>query len=201
MADIGVSIVKRTAFRLSTQEFSNHYYYRRAGGLPDGAAAEAIIDELVLTEKALHSNLVTFVVGRLWSAGGTPAQNVMIKERPLSGTGTQSVIGGLDPERAVLCRFPAGIDIRGRPVYFRKWYHSCGVCNGVIFTVNQMSQQAAIPTADKTTIQNKVNEVIAVGATADWQLMAPSGRQLVSGGQAQCHDFLEHRQFGDQWRG
>lgn len=200
MGRIGVSIVKRCNFRGSTQEFSNHYFYNGPDTMPDNAAAGAIIDEIVVTEKALHSNAVSFIMGRLWSAGGTPAQNVMILEKPLAGIGGGALITGFDPERAVLVRWPAGIDIRGRPVYLRKWYHSFGNCAGVIFQAGMLDQSAQIGAANKTTIQNKVAENGVVGATSQWSLCAPNGRNF-DGNQPQCHDYLEHHQFGEQWRG
>lgn len=200
MGFIGVSIVKRTAFRLSTQEFSNSYHYKSADPNPNNAVAGAIIDEIVATERALHSTLVTFVIGRLWSWGGSQAANQMILERPLSGTGTQPTSTGFDPERAVLARWPAGVDNRGRPVYLRKWYHPVGVCNGVAFGAIQTSQQAEISSADRTTIANKVAENGVVGAASSWNLAAPSGRDF-DANQVTVHQFLEHHQFGDMWRG
>lgn len=200
MTRIGVSIVKRVPFRGSTQEFSNQYHYNSPDPLPDNALAGSIIDEIVATERSLHSTNVTFLMGRLWSAGGTPAQNVMILERPLSGTGNQSTGSNIDPERAVLARWPAGIDNRGRPVYLRKWYHPCGNCNGVIFTSSHIVQIAQISNADKSTLSNKIAEVGVVGPTSNWSLCAPSGRNF-DANQVQIHDWFEHHQFGDQWRG
>lgn len=200
MSDIGISILKRTAFRGSTQEFSNHYFYRSNLALPDNALAGALIDEIVLTERDLHSTLVTFVMGRLWSHGLGAVNNQMILERPLSGTGNQATVTSFDKERAVLVRWPAGVDNRGRPVYLRKWYHSCGNCAGTAFGSGQLDNTAEINFAGLTAIQNKAAEIGVIGATSAWNLMAPSGRQF-DGNQPQAHKFLEHRQFGDQWRG
>lgn len=200
MARIGVAILKRVAFRGSTQEFSNHYFYTSGDPLPDIAAANALVDEIVATERDLHSTLVSFIVGRLWSHGLGPAQNLMIAERALSGTGNQAVNTGMDRERAVLIKWPAGVDIRGRPVWLKKWYHSCGNCAGVAFTTANLENTTAIASANKTTIQNKAAEIGVIGPTSQWTLQAPSGRNM-NLNQPQCHDFLEHRQFGDQWRG
>src|SRR5829696_8397343 len=121
MGLVGVSITKSTTFRGVAQEFSNTYYYDVVG-TPNATVTEEIIDALVTKEKAKHGTPVTFVRAKGWSAGGTQAQNNMLVEKNLSGTGTITA-GTADRERAFLVRFRAGQDSRGRPVYLRKWWH------------------------------------------------------------------------------
>src|SRR5215216_599063 len=123
MARIGVSITKSTAFRNSTQEFSNVYYYD-VDNQPSEAQATTFIDNLTALEKTFHGTNVTFVRGRCWSAGGTKEENNMITQKNLAGTGVRTPVAGLDKERAFLFRLRAGNDSRGNPVYLRKWWHA-----------------------------------------------------------------------------
>lgn len=200
MARIGVNILKRCTFRGVSQEFGNTYYFEGPDPVPNNTDAGLLIDQLTADEKVLHSQNVTFLMGRLWKADGTPAENVMIRESPLSGQGAQTVIGGMDRERAVLIRWPAGIDIRGRPVFLRKWYHSCGGCAGVLFGQLILENVDQISAANRTTIENAAAAVAVQGATSQWTLCGPTGRNL-SANQPTCHPYLEHRQLGDAWRG
>lgn len=194
----GFSITKRVAFRESTQEFSNVYYYKQTGPDPNNAELDARLNELVEIERPMHSTAVSFIRGRVWEAGGTPAENVMRVQKNLSGTGNQTVISELDRERAVLIQWPAGVDIRGKPVFLRKWYHSCGNCAGTTFGATQMQQSARISDANRSTIATQANNARLIGLADEYLLVAESGREHTSPGV--CHPFLEHHQFGDQWR-
>jgi hypothetical protein len=198
---IGLSITKSTAFRNSTQEFSNVYYYD-APSLYSEADATALIDAMTAYEKTFHSSIVTFVRGRVWTAGGTPASNNMIAQKNLSGTGARTAVSSFDKERAFLFRLRAGVDSRGNPVYFRKWFHACGQ----FFS----SQSVAGTVLDNTTgfdSTNRASMVAAMnqigsgnGAPGPVTLMAKSGRQPTAGATWEAHPFLEHHQLGDQWR-
>lgn len=194
-----VSITKRVSFRGANQEFSNVYHYDYSGALGQ-ADADALIDAIKAIEVPLHSSDVTFVLGRVWTAGGSPAANQMVAEKALSGTGSQAVIGEMDRERAVLAQWPAGLNVLGRPVYLRKWFHSCGNCNAVSFSAAIFQNTAAISDANRNTIQAKVNELRQVTANAKtFNLCAKSGR--LSTAPAVIYKWLEHHQLGDQWRG
>ena len=125
MARVGISITKSCAFRDSTQEFSNVYYYDGLAGTPSEADANNLIDEVANKEKTFHSTSVTFVRGRIWLQVGNQAGNQMISQKNLSGTGARNS-GNYDKERAFLFRLRAGSDSRGNPVYLRKWFHACG---------------------------------------------------------------------------
>jgi hypothetical protein len=198
MTQFGFSITKRVGFRESTQEFSNVYFYERQLGNPVTADLDSRLEEIVAIERDLHSTSVSFIRGRVWESGGTPAQNVMRIQKNLSGTGNQAAITSFDRERAVLFMWPAGVDIRGKPVFLRKWYHACGRCNGVNFTAAILDQTVAIPEADRTTLATRINDVRIIGSADDYLLVAQSGRPHTGPGTA--HKFLEHHQFGDQWR-
>lgn len=202
MARIGISITKSVAFRNSTQEFSNVYYFELDGGLPSQSQAATIIDNLKAQEVPFHSTLVTFVRGRLWSQAGSPGANEMIDQHNLSGTGTTAAISGFDKERAYLVQGRAGNDSRGNPVFLRKWYHSCGNGPGnVAPAASVIDQSTNLSTTNQNTINTAVgtiDDLSAGGATG--HLCAKGGRQLGVGNSLVSHPFLEHHQLGDQWR-
>lgn len=202
MARIGVSITKSTSFRNSTQEFSNVYYFTNgAGGLPDATQAEAIIDALTAQEKSFHSTSVTFVRGRLWSQVGSQAGNNMIAQKNLTGTGARAA-GTYDKERAFLFRVRAGVDVRGQPVYLRKWFHACGeFVAGSAPSGNVLQNTSGFSSAERTA---QVNQMIGVtsftAGGSTWNIVAKSGREPNAGAPWEAHQFLEHHQLGDMWR-
>lgn len=202
MARIGISITKSTSFRNSTQEFSNVYYYDGGAGTPDGPQADSLIDELVTKEKAWHGTNVTFVRGRLWTAGGGAAANNMISQKNLSGTGARTPTNFFDKERAFLFRLRAGSSSNGQPVYLRKWYHSCAPFTATLsLTSTQLEQTSGFSTAEKNALVAAMNNIgSANAALGPWVLCAKSGRLPTAGETWQSHNFLEHHQLGDQWR-
>lgn len=201
MAGIGISITKSTAFRLSVQEFSNVYYYL-GGSTPTPTQADALIDELVAIEKTFHSNLVTFVRGRLWTNTGSPSTSNMISQKNLSGSGARNPQSGFHKEFAFLFRLRAGVDSRGQPVYLRKWFHACGLFYaGQLLSSAQLDNTSAFTASDKTSLVGAMNGIGSLNAAAGpWTLAAKSGRQPTAGEVWTSHNFLEHHQLGDQWR-
>jgi len=170
--------------------------------LPDQAAADTMIDNLVTLEKTFHSTLVTFVRGRLWSQIGTPSQNEMITQKNLSGTGARTTVASLDKERAFLFRLRAGNDSRGNPVYLRKWYHSCGqFFTGIGMGSAVLDQTAGLTTADRNSAVAAMQAIgDANGSAGVPKLCAKGGRLPDVGAGWSAHQFLEHHQLGDQWR-
>lgn len=201
MARIGVSITKSIAFRNSTQEFSNVYYYD-VSALPTAAQADTFIDNLTTLEKTFHSSAVTFVRGRCWSETGNKATNEMISQKNLSGIGARAVITNLDKERAYLFRLRAGVDSRGNPVYFRKWFHACGVFfTGQTVSSAILENASGFGSPDRTSMVAAMNAVgNANGSPLSPALVAKSGRFATAGAAWEAHPFLEHHQLGDQWR-
>lgn len=101
-------------------------------------------------------------------------------------------------------RLRAGNDSRGNPVYLRKWYHSCGV-----FTTAAGAPAASIleNTAGWNTTQRD-SMVTAMQAIGDAngsptvpKLCSKGGRLPDAGATWTAHQFLEHHQLGDMWRG
>lgn len=196
MARYGVSITKRVSFRGFEQEFSNVYFYGHPTAIQTNPGA--FIDDIVAIERDLHSTDVTFVRAAFWSAGGGPVANEMIHQKSLSGTGNQATNTSMDRERAVLIQWPAGKDSRGRPVFLRKWFHSCGAAAGQAFTTSQLQQTSGLLDAQRTAIANSANRLRIMGAVDQWLLMSKNGREHT--GPGTCHKFLEHHQLGEQWR-
>lgn len=205
MARIGVSITKRVAFRDSTQEFSNTYYYENVGLEPDVTLAEEIIDFIATKEKTWHSTDVSFVYARLWSAGGTIEQNSMIFEKALTGAGSTTPNSNLDRERAVLVQWGAGLDTKGRKVYLRKWYHTCGAWGGSAMTADNLKNTTKLADAFRTAVVNAADGLSRVPTAQSFGLVAENGRTrdggLLAADPPTCHPYLEHHQLGDQWRG
>lgn len=201
MPRIGVSITKSTSFRGAAQEFSNVYYYEMAA-LPSASAADTIIDNLTTLEKTFHSSAVTFVRGRVWSQEGSPAANNMITQKNLSGTGARVASANFDKERAFLFRLRAGVDVRGNPVYLRKWYHSCGGFSGsVSVAAGHLENVQSFTGAERDLLESQMQAIgDANGSAGVPKLCAKGGRLPTVGETWLAHQFLEHHQLGDQWR-
>lgn len=195
---VGVALTKSVSFRGVQQEFTNVYYYEDVTAV--AVPAQTLIDDIKATEVSLHSSDVTFVRAKVWKAGGTPAQNEMVLQVPLSGTGNQAANTSMDRERAVLVRWPAGLDSRGHPVYLRKWYHSCGGCNGNTFSASHLQNTGSLNSTIRNSIATKCDELSQIGTLNAWALVAESGRTRSGAGTPECHEWLEHHQLGDMWR-
>lgn len=205
MGQIGISIVKRVAFRDSIQEFANTYHYGSAGANPTEAAALALIDEVVTGEKVFHSSAVSFIRASCWSSGGSQAANQMIAQKLLTGVGSSSTSTAMDAERAVLIQWPAGLDSLGRPVRLKKWYHCFGAFGSVIMTNTLLQNATAFSAGERTTMANLADANTRLGSPEVWGLVAESGRQrtggILSADPPIAHKYLEHHQLGDMWRG
>jgi hypothetical protein len=199
MALVGVAITKSTTFRDATQEFSNVYHYGYTGLNPIPSLADSIASAITTIEKTFHSSSVAFVRYKVWSAGGSIADNQMISQGTLTGFGAAGNITNFDKERAVLVQWPAGVDSRNHPVTLKKWYHCCGMFGAVTFGAGQLDNTTSISSGNRTAIQGYVDDLteLVVNASA-MQLMAASGREPEGGPIA--HKYLEHHQLGDMWR-
>jgi hypothetical protein len=197
----GVAIQKRCGYRLGTQHFSNQYYYDVNIPSSNLSDLDLLVDEVVAKEKAVFATAVTFVRGRLWSQVGTPAQNEMLIDKALSGTGALSENSTMDREAAFLVRARAGVDSRGRPVYLRKWFHLLvASLGGGAITAGQLANTSELPAAARSALEtffNSLKTFTVGGQTAE--LKAKSGRAIT--GATQAHRFLESRALGDEWRG
>jgi hypothetical protein len=201
MAIVGVSITKSVSFRGVAQEFGNTYYYQTP--LPVIASvADSLIDTLVTKEKAIHSGSISFLFARCWSAGGTKAENNMITQKALSGTGAgTSPAAAMDKERAFLVRFRAGNDSRGNPVYLRKWWHlDVASISGSTVTDPMLANTAQLGSTLRTSLETSANGFKSITSLPqNFDLVSEKGRGIT--GATTAHPYLEHHQLGDQWRG
>jgi hypothetical protein len=204
LSRIGISITKETAFRDNQQEFSNVYYYNNdPGSLPSETGAQDLLNELLNIERAFHSSVVSFVHGRLWSAGGTPGTNQMLWEQTIAVPGTATNISAMDRERAYLFQYEAGFDSRGKRVYLRKWYHTCGRFAGLTAdpAPGILANTTGFNTTERSVMSNAADDILVLtSAGGNWTLCAKSGRARTSTNPG-AYKYLEHRQLGDQWRG
>jgi hypothetical protein len=175
------------------------YTYGSIDSNPIFGTGANLINDVVNAEKPLHSSAVTYVRGRMWSSGGTIAQNEMIKDIALTGTGNQTADATLDRERAVLVMWKAGKDTRGKPVYLRKWYHSCGNCATVVMSDPVKANTTALSSSQQSLIATQADILTRIGVSEEWGLIAMSGRER-DGGPPTVHRYLEHHQLGDEWR-
>ena len=165
-------------------------------------AANNLIDELVVLEKTFHSSRVTFAYARLWSAGLGEVLNHMIVQKPLSGVGSAVNDSTMDAERAFLFRWRAGTDSRGTPVFLRKWYHSCGAFPGAgTITSGILSNLSGFSNAARDAMEANVDNVYSLSAGGGgWLMVSKQGREADANA-PEAHQYLEHHQLGDQWRG
>lgn len=198
MAKFGVSIVKTVSFRGVQQEFSNRYHYE--GADMSNSQATQLAQNVKAAEVPLHSTDVTFKYFRVWLDTGNKATSNMIAQGQLSGAGTASGTPTMDRERAVLVRWRAGNDSKGRPVYIRKWFHACGTFGGVSMGSTILQQTAGFSTTERANIASAATSFNTVSDGADAKVLtAPPGRERT--GSAEAHQYLEHHQLGDMWRG
>jgi hypothetical protein len=201
MTRVGISITKSTPFRNATQEFSNVYYYDGLAGDPSVSGADALIDELVTKEKTLHATNVTFVRGRLWRQTGDKSTTEMISQKNLSGTGSKAPSTNFDKERALLYRLRAGVDSRGNPVYFRKWYHVMCDPSGTGYSAAELEQTAAFSSGRRGTLVTALPAIGSIGSGGTLgTLCSKNGRLSTAGANWEVHAYLEHHQLGDMWR-
>lgn len=197
MARFGVNIVKSVSFRGVQQEFSNRYHYE--GNTMTTAQATQLAQNVKAQEVPIHSTDVSFLRFSVWLDTGNKATSEMVSQGSLSGTGSGGAFASVDRERAVLIRWRAGNDSRGRPVYLRKWFHCCGNFGSVGFTSSHLSQIAGFSTAEKNAIQGYGDGFNTVSDGSDAKvLQGPPGRERT--GSAVAHPYLEHHQLGDMWR-
>lgn len=190
----GISIVKRVRWRGSDEEFSNQYFYDIDWQEQGEAFLEGLVDQLVAAETPVYSNTIDFVQGRVWSAGGTPAENVTLGIFDLASEGSAVHESTMDREACYLVRFrTTRPSITGRPVTLRKWLHSCSLLGGGDAQLSGISPISAATKAALTTYGEAVRELEGSdGAT--YPLVAPSGSGRVAGA-VDVFDFVEHHEF------
>lgn len=178
------------------------YFYDGLAGDPSVADADALIDQVANREKAFHSTAVTFVRGRLWRQTDDKATTEMISQKNLSGVGARASVSSFDKERAFLFRIRAGVDIRGNPVYLRKWFHACGeFVSGQGAPASILTNQSGWSQAERDAQVAAMNSIGSVGSGGTLgTLVSKKGRTTTAGQPWTAHQFLEHHNMGDMWR-
>lgn len=187
-----VAITMRTPFHGAEEEFSNVFQY--GGASPTPAEATDLIAFLQTAMTPLFSQDVEFITGFAYEIGGTPAENDPIVRVDLSGVGSNQIGSDMYREVAYLVSArssrPSAL---GRPVYFRKWLHTCAPLGGTESAASA-NGSAQISAEAKTELVGFMNSVISPLVGGIEYVM-----QSVNGGIAQtpafAADYMEHRQF------
>ena len=194
MALFGATITKECDFHGQRERFDNTYYYE-AGSAADLNTHNGLLNHLVAEEKKVHGNNVAFKQSRLWSAGGTPAQNVTLILRDESGNG--ALAGqAIAAEAAVMVEWETSRgSITGRKVYLRKFIRPQQL--PAAFNAGQL-QRSALVAADRAPFDSYADAVEAttpLPGTTLYTLTSRSGRVPKGVGNGISDPFLRTREF------
>jgi hypothetical protein len=124
MALFALAVHKQTKFHDQAEGFDTVYYYQGPPQLGSNNF-EGLMDQLVQAEKKVFSSEIFFTEGRVWTAGGTKAENETVLLKDLAGTGTMSAGVRLHAEACVMVEWECGRKSSvGRKVYLRKYLRS-----------------------------------------------------------------------------
>lgn len=197
MATFAVSITKATGWRGGYQPFSNVYHYNTAIGQTFDDVG--LVQHLVDAEKAICSFDVDFVEARTWGPTGEgQAASQMREIIELSGNGNHSWAEPLYKELCFLFVWPLGrYGARNRPQYLRKWMHTMGAPT---LPGAQLNGGQALNTglADLNSYISSVRFAGGPTTDPDYSLATAKGREPIEDGH--YYPYIEHHQFGDQWR-
>lgn len=204
MPVMAVAITKQRPYRGGVQRFSNVYHF-----LHDGVQqffAEDTINALVDIELPLTSEFHLFVEGRAWGPteqGKAASKTLAIIDYNRSGAKPHDP--SLYSETAHLFQFECERrNVLGRKKYLRKWMHF-GNPHGFPPDGSAPAPQGARDELNRSFGDRIVNLVTAAGRPGI-QLCTPMGERIRSDGAnvmayyGGVYPWLEHRQFGDQWR-
>lgn len=188
MAIFKVAIEKEATFQGKVERWSNVYTLTREGSATD-TELEAMADDLVSQERAVHSNQVSYKKARVWDVGSPP--NYMRVSKDLNVTGGMTTSSPIYRECAVMISAPLprrfGV-FRSLRRDLRKYLHTC-------HSHGQDAAGATAPTAaagsdaQMTTFMG----ILLTGTTGNFEHCAPNGDQP-TGPWVQA-PYLEHRQF------
>lgn len=192
---IAIAIEKETSWHGNLERFSNVYHYETDFTV-NATNAGACIDALVTFEKPVHGSTVTFKTGRLWTTGGTPAQNETLLIKDLSGAGTLAGSIVLYKEAAVVVQSYTGRNsTTGKRIFLRKFIHACILPTGATsFMGDGSGSLDATRKAPFLTYGDQIQEVVPAAGQL-MTLEAPSGANLSPSAPVSVLDYVTVRQF------
>lgn len=192
MAIYGVSITKEVNWRGHVEQFANVYHYNFLN--LDDQGARQLVNRLIEIERPVHSNEVRFVEGRVWSAGGTPAENDMIGvyDAVAGTTGIAAQNSAMDREACILVHFDTNRqDSRSRKIKLRKWLHTCSPLGA---PETFLAGTTPLPANARSVVADYANAVLdPLTGTVTGNLCAPSGAD--ANGSIQVGNWVEHHEF------
>jgi hypothetical protein len=150
-----VSVTKKASWKGALELHSNIYHYKipliEGAGSMTITQAEALLADVVATEKTIMSNSHTYTTGRVWGPvelGKAVSDTVLIKD--LTGTGGLSARGAYVSlaDCVVISMRTGRDDARSRPVYLRKYMRTLIGPGGGVFGSNQVAQIDPLNTSD-----------------------------------------------------
>ncbi len=195
MALYGLTIEKETLWHGVTERFNNTYYYEGPAEPPAEAGLRSFINAVHAAEIPIHGSSVSFKQARVWTAGGTKAQNVTLILMDLTGQG--SALGAkCFKETAVQVSWEtARLTILGRKIYLRKYIRCCNVVGSVSqeVMIGEEPMVGGMPTPFKT-YADRVQTVEAP-AGVNYQLKSEKGALPKANNNGVVERFVSSREF------
>lgn len=193
MALYSVAITKNAPWQSRRESFANVYTYDVSSLVLLEQGWRDLIDAIVEAERPVHSTEVQFESARVWGPvdqGPALSETVLITD--LTGTGNISAEPAMYHECAYMVSWRCERSpVTGRPIYLRKWIHSCAQLSGA-----QLETSGAVPisSGSRSALETYAAAVESITIGPDTvHLAAPSGRRPIEPGRA--YDYLEHHQF------
>jgi hypothetical protein len=181
-----VKIVKRSAYKGGTRQWSNRYQI--TGGLPsDSTHWHTLFDNIVNAEKAATSPNTTIVEALGYAAGS----DVAVDSKNYTTAGTLSPAAGFEHQAlqtAALVRWStAARSVKNHPIYIFKYYHD-------VFMHILNSSYDGLDANQKTALQTYATAWITgfSDGTVTHKLTSPAGHDATG---SLVEEYLTHRDF------
>ncbi len=195
MALYAVSITKRMQWHGKLEEYDNVYHYNGPDATPPPDQLNSLINIIAGNERQMHGVRVEFVRGRVWTAGGTPAENVTLALIDLSGNGT-AVGAAMFGEAAVVVEWECSRrDINGRKVYLKKFYRPGNAVGGASEDSSDGIDPLSPGAKDVFKGNSNANQRVEASSGVFFNLTSPAGRTPRSANNAVCNEYLRSREF------
>lgn len=197
MALYAAAISKQTLWHAQQERYDNVYYYDGPNFQAGDENFKRVLDALVEAEKNVHGTNVTFVQGRMWSAGGTKEQNQTMALVDYSGTG-RIAGNSMFKEACILVEWvTARPNILGRKVYLRKYIRP-GMHPNIRAGLEEMDGTGRLSANDKAVYKAYADAVQQINpgfGAVPWVLTSKSGRLPKELANGVVNDFLISREF------